>query len=237
MVLEDMSELRSEDEPLQALIEAQRAICFMRLADLVGAEDCLDRASQLDPESLTVRSLSVCLRVQRAHIGVRDDDRFPLEQLVADGGRDPRTPHRRHRCPASRRRRPVVLKSLRTLPPPVPRPPAATIRREASVSHDREPMLQLRRSDAPPPPPPPLGKIPAPKPVARSASTARAWNGAASTTSNCGAGAVTQETPTLGFVLSVCDEASWGGSARRVRGRSDTPARERERVRSPRSGR
>lgn len=82
-VLEDLRELRSDDGDLQALIEVQRARCHMLLLDLLSAEDCLSRASTLNPGSLNVRSLSVCLRVHRARVGVREDEEFPLGEIRA----------------------------------------------------------------------------------------------------------------------------------------------------------
>lgn len=81
--LDQLREISTDDPKLQSLIELQRALSQMMLVDLAAAEESLREAERLDPGSLNARSVAVCLRVQRARVGVRDDDEFSLLDVRA----------------------------------------------------------------------------------------------------------------------------------------------------------
>lgn len=76
--LAELAQLQTDDEPLASLIAAHMARASMLIPDLKSAEAHLQEAARLEPGSVTVRTMQVNLRVQRARLALRDDRDFSL---------------------------------------------------------------------------------------------------------------------------------------------------------------
>lgn len=80
--LEELEKVHSEDPSLASVISVQRARAAMLIPDLDLAAAHLERAQELDPGSLPVRSMRINLRIQHARIALHEDRDFPLAETV-----------------------------------------------------------------------------------------------------------------------------------------------------------
>lgn len=80
--LQALEDLHTEDPALASLISVQRARAAMLLPDLELAETHLQRASELDAESIAVTSMRINLCVQRARIALHEDRDFSLAETI-----------------------------------------------------------------------------------------------------------------------------------------------------------
>jgi hypothetical protein len=80
--LDFLAGIESEDEKLASLIAAQESLAMLMLADLRGAEEALERAHALDPDSIAVRIARVNLEVQRGRLALLEDKPFLSAQLL-----------------------------------------------------------------------------------------------------------------------------------------------------------
>jgi hypothetical protein len=80
--LQALEELHTEDPALTSLISVQRARAAMLIPDLELAETHLQRASDLDAESIAVTSMRINLHIQRARIALHEDRDFSLAETM-----------------------------------------------------------------------------------------------------------------------------------------------------------
>jgi hypothetical protein len=76
--LAQLNEIDTEDKPLRALISCHKALTSLFLPDLDAAAEYLAEAEQLDPGSMTIRSVEINIRIQRARIALISDQTFSL---------------------------------------------------------------------------------------------------------------------------------------------------------------
>jgi hypothetical protein len=80
--LQALEELDTEDPALASMISVQRARAAMLIPDLELAETHLQRASDLDAESIVVASMRINLHIQRARIALHEDRDFSLAETM-----------------------------------------------------------------------------------------------------------------------------------------------------------
>jgi hypothetical protein len=79
--LADLTTLRSEDDSLQALIELHRARCYLLVPDLEASQRHYDIAAELDIDSINLKAMAICIRVQRARLAVHEDAELALAEV------------------------------------------------------------------------------------------------------------------------------------------------------------
>lgn len=78
--LADLAPLSSEDDSLQALIELHRARCYLLVPDLEASQRHYDIAAELDIDSINLKAMSICIRLQRARLAVHEDAELALAE-------------------------------------------------------------------------------------------------------------------------------------------------------------
>jgi tetratricopeptide (TPR) repeat protein len=77
-----LATLGTDDPPLASMIACQRTLAYLLVADLESAEESLEEAQRLDPDSFAVQISGVNVEVQRARMALRDDKPFVIGRAL-----------------------------------------------------------------------------------------------------------------------------------------------------------
>jgi tetratricopeptide (TPR) repeat protein len=77
-----LASLSSEDAALASMIESQRALAYLRMSDLEGAAESIEKAQLLEPDSYAVRIARISLGLQRARVALTGDKPFTIAHLL-----------------------------------------------------------------------------------------------------------------------------------------------------------
>lgn len=81
--LEYLAGLKTDDPSLASLIAARRALAYLQATDLPGAEAEIERAQELEPDSMAVQIARVNLDLQAARVALAGDRPFVIARVLA----------------------------------------------------------------------------------------------------------------------------------------------------------